>query len=501
MQVSVMTTSTDSKRPLYWLVVALLVWLAAYFPTLHAMVTVWLNSETYAHGLLIVPMSLFLLWQKRKQLNWQLIRPSWLPLLPLLFLSAIWFIANVSGINVIQQFAVVLMIPLLVWSCLGTAITRQIVFPLGYLLFAVPMGSGIVPYLQEITAWFCVWGLKLIGIPVFWEGLYISIPSGDFLVAEACSGIRYLIASMALGTFYAYISYTSLSKRLAVFGLSIIIPIVANGIRAFGIILIAYYSNMEYATGADHLLYGWIFFGIVMMLLFWLGSKFADDMSSANTADQQTVKHDNEATTNPLTILAVLAVVAVLPLWAAIKPTPTAQQVSLKVDTPVNWQSAKPSSTWAPTFSTSQQLRQAWQEGNQEVELFIAHYPKEQAGSELVSFANKVYNEDAWKLLGTHSTQLQLGDITIYVKEYRMESFLQQRLIWSWYFVNNTTQSDQYRAKFQQTLAKILNRPAGGSFVALSTEYEFKPDEARAVLTKFLQATYPSIVAAVTPNQ
>ncbi len=495
-----MTTPTDSKRPLYWLAVALLVWLVAYFPTLHAMVTVWLNSATYAHGLLIVPMSLFLLWQKRNQLNWQQIQPSWLPLFPLLMLSVIWFIANVSGINVIQQLAVVLMIPLLVWACLGTTITRQIVFPLGYLLFAVPMGSGIVPYLQEITAWFCVWGLKLVGIPVFWEGLYITIPSGEFLVAEACSGIRYLIASMALGTFYAYISYTSLKKRLAVFALSIIIPVIANGIRAFGIILIAYYSNMEYATGADHLLYGWVFFGIVMMLLFWLGSKFADDMSNLTKPDQQAASNEN-VVTKPLTILTVLVAVVLLPLWAAFKPIPAAQPVSLKVDNPANWLSAPFSSEWTPTFSAQQQLKQAWREGKHQLELFIAHYPKEQENIELVSFANKVFNEDSWKLLNSHARQLQVGETTIFLKEYQLESHFQQRLVWSWYFVNNTTQSDQYRAKFQQTLAKVLNRPAGGSFIALSAQFEFKPEEARAFLLKFLQEAYPSIVAAVTPNQ
>jgi exosortase/archaeosortase family protein len=136
----------------------------------------------------------------------------------------------------------------------------------------VPFGDFIVPVLQEYTAWFAVWLLQLSGLPMYREGLYISIPAGDFVVAEECSGVRYLIASVALGLIYAYISYRSVWRRAALVALAIALPIIANGIRAWGIIMIAHWTDMEHAVGVDHLIYGWVFFGFVMLLLFWLGS-------------------------------------------------------------------------------------------------------------------------------------------------------------------------------------------------------------------------------------
>ena len=76
---------------------------------------------------------------------------------------------------------------------------RRILFPLAYLLFAVPLGDFLVGPLQDVTAVFTVWALQLTGIPVYLEGRFFYIPTGAFEVAEACSGIRYLIASLALG--------------------------------------------------------------------------------------------------------------------------------------------------------------------------------------------------------------------------------------------------------------------------------------------------------------
>ncbi len=86
-------------------------------------------------------------------------------------------------------------------------------FPLAYMFFAVPMGEGLVPKLMSFTADFTLWALRLTGLPVFRDGMFFSIPAGDFEVATACSGIRYLMASFALGTLYAFLSFRSFKKQ------------------------------------------------------------------------------------------------------------------------------------------------------------------------------------------------------------------------------------------------------------------------------------------------
>src|SRR5439155_6497987 len=96
------------------------------------------------------------------------------------------------------------------------------------------------------------------------------------LIVEGCSGVRYLIASFTVGVLFAYLSYHKLWKRLLFAAMSIIVPIIANGFRAYLIVMIAHLSDNKLAHGIDHFIYGWVFFGLVMLLLFWIGSFWRD---------------------------------------------------------------------------------------------------------------------------------------------------------------------------------------------------------------------------------
>ena len=141
----------------------------------------------------------------------------------------------------------------------------------------MPFGEALIPPLIDFTADFTVTALQLTGIPVYREGSFFTIPSGNWSVVEACSGLRYLIASFTLGALYAYLTYRSLKRRLIFIALSVIVPIIANGVRAYLIVMTGHLSDMSLAVGIDHLIYGWVFFGLVMLLLFWAGSFWRED--------------------------------------------------------------------------------------------------------------------------------------------------------------------------------------------------------------------------------
>jgi hypothetical protein len=61
----------------------------------------------------------------------------------------------------------------------------------------------------------------------------------------------------------------------------VVVPIVANWLRAYMIVMIGHTSGMELATGVDHLIYGWLFFGLVMFIMFWIGSYWREDEAPA----------------------------------------------------------------------------------------------------------------------------------------------------------------------------------------------------------------------------
>ena len=132
-------------------------------------------------------------------------QPNLLALLVLGGLGFCWLLATLASVQVFEQFFLIAMIPAAVWAILGNRMVWALAFPLAYLLLAVPFGDALILPLIDFTADFTVTALQLTGIPVYREGSFFSIPSGNWSVVEACSGLRYLIASFTLGTLYAYL--------------------------------------------------------------------------------------------------------------------------------------------------------------------------------------------------------------------------------------------------------------------------------------------------------
>src|SRR5215469_12469222 len=224
---------------------------------------VWVGSTAYSHCFLVLPVAVYLAWTRRDALERLVPQPELKWLLLLAPLSLLWMSAALISVLELQQLLVVSMFEVIALAVLGVAVYRAMLTPLLYLFFLVPFGDFLVPSLQDWTATFAVTGLRLVGVPVYWDGLLIEVPSGNFVVAEACAGLRFLIASLAFGVFFSALVYRSRARWIAFIALSIIVPIIANGFRAFGIIGLSELTNNATAVEADHLIYGWVFFTAV----------------------------------------------------------------------------------------------------------------------------------------------------------------------------------------------------------------------------------------------
>src|SRR5262245_55488902 len=251
---------------------AVLAILILYSDTAKSIVAIWRSSDTFAHGYLIVPITVLLVWIKRRDVAVLTPRPDVLGFLLLSAAGFTWLAAEAAQVQVLAQYAVVAMVPAAVLALAGRRVAGTLGFPLAFLLHAVPFGEAFLPQLMEWTADFTVAALRASGIPVYREGTFFAIPSGHWSVVEACSGLRYLIASVTVGAVYAYLTYRTWWKRALFFALSVAVPILANLLRAYMIVMIGHLSSMKLAVGVDHFIYGWLFFGVVIGLLFWLGS-------------------------------------------------------------------------------------------------------------------------------------------------------------------------------------------------------------------------------------
>lgn len=240
------------------------------------MVMLWWDSSTYNHILLVPAILIWLVWQRTGELL-KLTPQAWWPgLIALAGALFIWLLGDVSSTATANHLGLVLALQALVLTLLGPRVSWALLFPLCYAIFLVPIGDELVPALQMITADITIALTHASGIPAHIEGVFIDTPAGLFEVAEACSGVKFLIAMIALGTLIAHVLFQSWIRRILFMLLAILLPIIANGIRAWGTIYIAQSQGIAFAAGFDHIFYGWIFFALVMGLLLGIGWRFFD---------------------------------------------------------------------------------------------------------------------------------------------------------------------------------------------------------------------------------
>jgi len=250
--------------------------LIVFAPDWAGMIMQWWDSSTYNH-ILLVPLILGWLVAQRMSELARLTPVAWWPgLIGLAGAMMIWLLGNISGLATASHLGVVLMLQMAVIALLGPRAAAALLFPLAYGLFLVPIGDELVPALQMVTAFLTVGLTAASGIPAIVDGVFIDTPAGLFEVAEACSGVKFLVAMIALGTLIAHVCYRNWWRRAAFMALAIILPILANGVRAWGTIYIAQSQGIAFAAGFDHIFYGWVFFAFVMAALLALGGKFFD---------------------------------------------------------------------------------------------------------------------------------------------------------------------------------------------------------------------------------
>lgn len=375
----------------------LTVWLIVYHESLTNMVSVWGQSKTYEHGFVILPISLWLAWRKREQIKHTPLTTSWIPIALLLLPTLIWMVGKAAEVALFEHIATIFSLQLLLWALIGTPLTKVLFFPIFYLIFCIPFGEELIPFLQEITADMAVFALQLSNIPVYREGWYLSIPNGDFEVAEACSGIRFLISSVALGTLFAYLSFSKWWKILIFVIFSFIFPIIANGIRGYGIVLIGYLSDMRYATGADHLIYGWVFFAFVIGIIFYTADKFADKVDDSPTfsaSNTHSYKTHSPIKTLMITV-CFLSIFSMQFTWEQ-----SLKNTEVQVVSPINLPqdiSTLDSSIWGISFPQALKVaRGVTSDGK--VEYFSARYSLNQENGELISSNNHIYDQNRWSL-------------------------------------------------------------------------------------------------------
>lgn len=237
----------------------------------------WATDDNYSHGFLIVPISLYLAWERRDRLLRAPLAPSSLGLIVLVG-GIVLLVAGVLGAELfVTRIALLAVLTGGILYIFGWIHLRLLAFPLALLLLMIPIPAIIFNQvafpLQLLASRFAAGVLSLWGIPVLREGNVIMLAHTTLEVAEACSGIRSLMSLVTLGILLGYFTESRSWVRWVLGLVTIPTAILANGLRVAGTGILAHYWGAEVAEGFFHTFSGWLIFGFafgMVLLIQWL---------------------------------------------------------------------------------------------------------------------------------------------------------------------------------------------------------------------------------------
>lgn len=402
------------------LLVALVAVLVLYRDTFGAMVAIWSRSDTFAHAFLVPPIVTWLVWRRRAELGALSPRPHAWTLVPVALMAVGWLVGDLAGVNALTQVCATTILVLSVPTVLGWGVARVIAFPLAFTFFMVPIGEFAMPAFMQWTADFTVTSLRLLGVPVYREGLNFVIPSGSWSVVEACSGIRYLIASFMVGTLFGYLQYRSTRRRVLFALVSLAVPIVANWARALMIVLLGHFSGNRIAAGVDHLIYGWLFFGVVIGLMFFVGSRWAEPPQPR--PKPAAARGGTDAGARHWIAAAALVLMVGVPTVVAwrLNAAPASVPVLALPALPGTTEPAVAPPSFSPHFEgAAAQAVRRYAQGDATFSVHVAYYRRQTYGHKLASSENVLVKSDdkAWRRVHQGLREIPVGGDRVTLRE------------------------------------------------------------------------------------
>ena len=278
------TAPAEADRGAAWglwlwsgIALALLAW--TFFPVLvysvpggpTALSQHWLLDENYAYGFLIPPLALYFVWEKRERLRGLPAEGSPWGLALLALALFVFAAGTLAGVLILPRAsAILLLLGGILWIG-GKRWTRELWFPVLFLFLMLPIPNVILNQiafpLQLFAAEVAEETLFLLEIPVRRMGNVIHLPHTQLEVAQACSGLRSLLALVTTGVIFAYFFGTTWPQRVLIVAVSIPIAILVNAARVAVTGVLAHRYGMEVASGFFHMLEGFGMFALAFVFM------------------------------------------------------------------------------------------------------------------------------------------------------------------------------------------------------------------------------------------
>lgn len=477
--------------------------LLSHYQLSMTMVMGWWQNDPLNQGLLILPACGWLFFTNRQGVKHT--APWWPGLLLFVLSSVLILVGELTHAQAIAEIGLLSALLLVPITFYGWQFLRSYWFVFAFALFAFPIWSVITPYAQLLTTHASVLLLGLSSLPIYAEGFSIEIPAGTFLVEEGCSGMRYLISALAIGSLYVHLSSGRWGVKLGMFLLLAALAIFGNWIRILLVIGVANFWGITHPMVDDHATMGWIIFAILLLGWFWLGNQVLQNVTATN---HRRVNLSRLISGDKLTVTTLLLLVVTIALPTAsnkILAAPKFRPIETDNLLPSTWQQVTNNEGLAPHFPGATKLQ--YTNENSPTTIYLMLYQQQTDGAELINEANSNFDSKRWELIEKSSSTQSLASANpstaspitdnLEVNEQIIKDRSDQRyLLWSWYEFGQQRTITSLTGKIYGLSSK-LNQKNGSLAVMFSTKITDSTSTSRDQLLHDLELTWPNLEVAL----
>jgi EpsI family protein len=467
------TTALRYEARTEWPVVGAIVLLVAgFFATVASFPESW--NEDRTHGYVVAGFCLWLLWNDRRLLSpSREVKALAIPVA--IALSLLWLVATIIGVRVVHQ----LVLPGIATAWAAALFGRRGLHVVGSIallfLLAVPLWEVLRGGLQAMTVAVSSVGVAVFRLGARIDGQKIHFPFGTIEVAQSCAGLSYFMSAFTISAVYGRLFLISHRGRMAAIAVALVLAVVSNWVRVFGLVLIGYNTKMQSPLMKEHATYGWIIFAVVMATFFVLSRKIEQWDRQQPTAmvtenrsfDPDTVKVGGLWAPTAAALLGPLLyfLFAAMPAASAAiadKPNVSATN-SWRATPPPPVESGQPSA-WQPAFTGHSERRAVTLTRDDDaVQVDQLIYADQSQGKEMISGGNTIGETLAdERLVGPLDSDLRM------VRQAVVRTSSGPRLAWYWYRVAGVETPSSAKAKLLELVA-FFSRGAPSELVVVST--------------------------------
>jgi EpsI family protein len=510
--IKIMLGKINKYPAIVLLLILLLFALFIYQSTVLSLFNLWVISKdaTYGHGLLLIIISAYLFYQRlytsRNLLDYKF---SLTGLTFLVAASIIWYLSGLANVTSLQQSMFVAILILLIWSLLGYQNSLRLAFPILLLFFAIPVWEIFNQgWLQDVTATIVTRLIQMSTILAYHEGARIFLPAGTFYVTPDCSGMRFLLVAIPIAMIYADQHQFRLFVAIPYILVAIVFTFFINLLRIYIVVLAGQFTDMQSFLVNDHLAFGWVLFGIGIVIFILLSNKITNNfpnikMRSSFVSDVQNEINYNHQKQNRVFRLALVIVgLSIGPMMTILHNDKTISQTGNLVIPSIfnNWKVVDNRKfSYRPNFIPADAVYEGVyiNQNGKSIYCYVGYFWSQQQDRELINEMSRVYDENNWILIGSQKYNTHVAGEMIGLKEAVVRSKTgQEKLIWYWYTIADRRISRNIIAKLFQVWGELVGQ-RGAAVTLISTDINVSRAKSRETLNGFLEESIYGLEEAI----